>query len=146
MDLDKSQSSWISLTSIPPVHYQSAVLILCACLFIWQRGLNTLCADRTMCPFHHFIPLRFLRSQLASSICHYIFRCKAQYLMNTPSHSLSYSFSLPMFIFPNEHGNSKLYIWGMFKMFSILILIIMGEGFGCLTLNFISYQCFISYQ
>lgn len=117
MDLDKSQSSWISLTSIPPVHYQSAVLILCACLFIWQRGLNTLCADRTMCHFHHFIPLRFLRSQLASSICHYIFRCKAQYLMNTPSHSLSYSFSLPMFIFPMSTETANFTYGGCLKCF-----------------------------
>lgn len=126
MDLDKSQSSWISLTScIPPVHYQSAILILCACLFIWQRGLNALCADRTMCPFHHFIPLRFSRSQLASSICHYIFRCKAQNLMNTPSHSLTLEL--------------ELYI--CLNIFLSFLLITMGEQMVCLPLNFFAYHC-----
>lgn len=59
-------------------------------------------------------------------------------------HAISLTQLLTLFAYvylPHEHGNSKLYIWGMFKMFLIVILIIMGEDFGCLTLNFISFQC-----
>lgn len=72
-------------------HYQNAGSTMCACLFSWQSRLNTLCADRTMCPLYHFPPIRFSKSQLTSSICHYIFRCKAQYLVNLVSHSLTHS-------------------------------------------------------
>lgn len=91
-----------------------------------------MCANRTMCPLHHFVLLRFPKSQLASSICRYTFRCRVPHELRITYALFNWHMEVVVAICMNP---CNVYCMQEGKTFFFHHLMMICDEFGCICLS-----------